>query len=393
VTTVPFYNLVPDIAVILERRLTESRGAKLAIHIGWALAFRLLIAATAAGAQVAARGGDPAPPNGLVVVIEDKPQQPRLNLNALQKPFISGVALQIHWADLEPTEGKPDWAKLDQLFAAADSSKKWVQLLIFPGFFSPKWALDGVQTEQFPIEYGPGHGTMLPLPMPWDKVYLSRWFAFMKLVSDRYGNSPSFRVVAAAGPTSVSVEASLPFTPADMEKWQSVSYRPSKYIEAWQTVFQAYAATFPKQFISLSQGTGLHINDDGKNDPRERVRTIQQIVDEGVRIVGHRFVLQSSNVHAGPGPHEANSEKSDQFVIGYIGRTITGFQLRTSALMASGVMGAEGDPALALKRSLDDALAVNSAGQHVNYVEVYEPDVLAENLQSVLRDAASSFAK
>ena len=305
----PFSDLVPDTVLTPGREVTESRPAKLIIHIAYTLAPQLLLVATTAVAQMPARGGDPAAPSGLVVVIEDKPQQPRLNLSALQKPFISGVALQIHWADLEPSEGKPDWAKLDQLFATADSSKKWVQLLIFPGFFSPKWALDGVQTEQFPIEYGPGHGTMLPLPMPWDQVYLSRWFAFIKLVSDRYGNSPSFRVVAAAGPTSVSVEASLPFTADDMQKWQAVSYRPSKYIGAWQAVFQAYSAAFPKQFISLSQGTGLHINDDGKNDPRERVRTIQQIVDEGMRLVGHRFVLQSSNVHAGPGPHEPNSEK------------------------------------------------------------------------------------
>ena len=56
-------------------------------------------------------------------------------------------------------------------------------------------------------------------------------------------------------------------------------------------------------------------------------------------------------------------------------------------------MGAEGDPALALKRSLDLAMVRNSAGQHVNYVEIYEPDVVAENLQSVLRDAATTFAK
>ena len=34
----------------------------------------------------------------------------------------------------------------------------------------------------------------------------------------------------------------------------------------------------------------------------------------------------------------------------------------------------------------------NSAGQHVNYLEIYEPDVLADEMQPVLRDAASLFA-
>jgi hypothetical protein len=250
-----------------------------------------------------------------------------------------------------------------------------------------------VQTEQFPIQYGPGHGTVKSLPMPWDKVYLDRWYAFLKQLSDRYGTSPAFRVVAADGPTSVSAEATLPSLPVDIPKWQKESYRPSKYIAAWRTTFQTYAADFPNQLVSLSQGDGLHINEDGRRDPRERMRTTRAIVDEAMRALGRRFVFQSSNVHAGPGPHSPNSIKDDEFVIGYIGRVITGFQLRTSAEHASGVMGAEGDPPLALKRSLDLAMLPNSAGQRVNYVEIYEPDVVADELQSVLRSTAALFAR
>jgi hypothetical protein len=83
-----------------------------------------------------------------------------LDLRALDNPFISGIALQIHWRDIEPVQGQPDWSKLDELFAAAESSKKWVQLLIFPGFFAPAWAVEGVKTETFPIQYGPGKGTV-----------------------------------------------------------------------------------------------------------------------------------------------------------------------------------------------------------------------------------------
>jgi hypothetical protein len=33
----------------------------------------------------------------------------------------------------------------------------------------------------------------------------------------------------------------------------------------------------------------------------------------------------------------------------------------------------------------------NAAGQHINYLEVYEPDILADDLQPVLRDAALLF--
>jgi hypothetical protein len=79
---------------------------------------------------------DQSVPSGLVVDITPR-KDGSLDLRAVNNPCISGVALQIHWSDIEPVEGKPDWSKLDELFAAAESSKKWVHLEIFPGFFAP----------------------------------------------------------------------------------------------------------------------------------------------------------------------------------------------------------------------------------------------------------------
>jgi hypothetical protein len=331
---------------------------------------------------------DDSVPSGLVVVIENKPQKDRaLDLRALNNPFISGVALQIHWRDLEPVQGKPDWSKLDELFAAAESSKKWVQLLIFPGFFAPPWALEGVKTEQFAIQYGPGKGTVLRLPMPWDSVYLNRWFAFLKQLSDRYRKSPAFKMIGAAGPTSVSVEMTLP---RDVKKWKNDSYSPSKYIGAYQKVFQVYAAGFPNQWVSLSMGNALNINDQGKIAPREGMRTRQTIIDQAISLLGRRFVLQNSDLHAGPDQQPATS-----FVMSYSGRIITGLQLKCAAELGtcSAAMGAQGDPPLALRRSIDKGMEPNSAGQHVNYLEIHESDVLADEMQPVLRYAASLFAR
>jgi hypothetical protein len=175
--------------------------------------FALLIgiASAQAGSGAAEKPGppcaatDPSVIGGLVVDITPK-KDGSLDLRSVKNPCISGVALQIHWSDIEPVQGKPDWSKLDELFAAAESSRKWVHLEIFPGFFAPAWALQGVKTEKFTIQYGPGKGTVLSLPMPWNSAYLDRWIAFLKLLSARYGKSPAFRLIAAAGPTSVSVE-------------------------------------------------------------------------------------------------------------------------------------------------------------------------------------------
>jgi len=305
----------------------------------------------------------------------------------LNNRFISGVAFQIKWGDVEPVQGKPDWSKLDKLFAAAESSKKWVHLLIFPGFGAPAWALEGAKTEMFAIQYGPDKGTVKQLPMPWDRTYLTRWFAFLKQLSHRYGRSPAFRLIAADGPTSVSAEMSLPNTPEDVKKWQTHSYTPSNYIRAWQEVFQVYAADFPNQCVSLSMYPGLPINDQGKMDVREHMRTRQAIIDIATGLLGRRFALQASNLNAGPNVTGTN------FVRGHSGRIITGFQMRTSAERRSAEMGAEGNPPLALKGSINKGMEPNKAGRHVNYLEIYEPDVLADEMQSVLRYGASLFAR
>jgi hypothetical protein len=141
-------------------------------------------------------------PSGLVAVIKNDPTQP-LDPEPFRNPYISGVAIQIHWSDIEPAAGKPNWARLDALFAAAQASHKWVHLLIFPGFFSPAWALQGADQDQFEVQYGPGAGQTMWLPMPYDPVYLGNWFAFVKLLGERYGNHPAFLMIGAAGPTSV----------------------------------------------------------------------------------------------------------------------------------------------------------------------------------------------
>jgi len=339
------------------------------------------------GPEPPCAAADSSTPSGLVVVIIDKPQLHALDLRALRNPCINGVALQIHWADLEPVQGKPDWSKLDQLFSAAESSHKWVQLLIFPGFFSPAWALEGgVKTEPFAIQYGPGKGTVMTLPLPWDKVYLARWFAFLKLLSARYGKDTAFRVVAAAGPTSVSAEMSLPERLQNVKIWQSEGYTPHKYIEAWQEIFQVYAANFPNQWVSLSVGIGLNVNNQGRIERGEGERTRQMIIDGAKTRLGNRFVLQNSDLSAGPVRHPAT-----QLVIGYSGRLITGLQMRTSAEHNSADMGASDNPTVALRRSIDLGMEPNSAGHRIDYLEIYEPDVVADDLQPVLRYGASLF--
>jgi hypothetical protein len=337
---------------------------------------------------------DDATPNGLAVVLPPGEKGYKSgNLEVLNNPFVSGVSVQINWRDIEPVQGKPDWSKLDALFAAAISSQKWVQLDIFAGFFSPEWALAGAKTDSFPIPYGPGHGTVAKLPMPWDPVYLERWFAFVKQLSERYGKSPAFRMIGAAGPTSVSDEMTLPSnSPPTVKKWLSDGYTPAKYLGAWEKTFHVYADSFPNQCVSLA-APGLPILERGKSGRAARLRAKEDIVERAVKVFGRRLAIQSNDLHAGHAKVEAFD--GTDFIKSYSGRIITGFEMRGGSQGAgpSEVMGAAGNPPLALRKSVDKGMGANSSGRHINFLEIYEGDVLAPDMQPILRYAASLFGK
>jgi hypothetical protein len=332
-------------------------------------------------------------PNGLVVLLPSGEKNYRsMNLQVMNNRFMSGVAVQINWRDIEPIQGKPDWSQLDALFAAAESSKKWVHLIMFPGFFSPAWALEGAQTDLFEIQYGPGSGTVARLPMPWDRVYLDRWFTFMRQVNARYGGSPAFRMIAASGPTSVSVEMTLPNSPPAHRQWLNDSYTPAKYLGAWEETFHFYAGAFPNQCISLA-APGLPILGRGPKGRPAHLRAKREIIERARRVLGDRLAIQSSDLHAGHAAVEAPD--NTDFINSYSGQIITGFEMRTSSQgdLASKVMGAEGDPPLALRRSVDKGMGLNNAGRHVNYLEIYERDVVPADMQPVLEYAASLFRR
>jgi protocatechuate 3,4-dioxygenase beta subunit len=354
----------------------------------------------------------PPPPSGLAAVIRNDPTAP-LDLAPFSNPYISGVALQIEWLDIEPndpaTGAQPDWTRLDELFAAADQAHKWVHLFIFSGFFSPtNWVLDpgsGVVTDDFPVPYGnsddgPDQGVVKPLPMPYDPIYLEDWFTFLNQVSERYANNPEFLMIGAGGPTSVSEEFTLPSFPADIDHWiadrDTDGFTSTKYIQAWQQAFDVYSEDFPNQYISLSHGNGAAIDAngnavqgvDGIANANFLAYERQAIVDEAFNTLGDQFVFQSSALNGVPG---SKNQEAQQMVTGYNGIIVTGFLTATTCEGAPAAMGAPGNSPLALTLTIDNGMEQNTNGKTADYIEIHATDVEADDLQPVLRWGASLF--
>ena len=200
-------------------------------------------------------------------------------------------------------------------------------------------------------------------------------------------------MIGAAGPTSVSDEMTLPSdSPPAVRKWLSDGYTPAKYLGAWERAFHVYADSFPNQCVSLA-APGLPILERGKSGRPARLRAKQDIVERAVKVFGRRLAIQSNDLHAGRAQVEAFD--GTDFINSYSGRIITGFEMRGGSQGAgpSQVMGAAGNPPLALRKSVDKGMAANSSGRHINFLEIYAGDVLAPDMQPVLQYAASLFGK
>ena len=314
-------------------------------------------------------------PAGLIALHEYQPgESSGFTSGVFDNPSIRGVALRMNWKDVEPSSSRFAWGPIDQVFAAAATSHKFVVLILVPGFGTPSWALQGVTTATFARQYGLGAGTVGELPMPWDPTYLSRWFAFMRDVAGRYGNNPEFRMIAAAGPNSVSVEMSLPNADADISRWIALGYTADKYVGAWSTTFQKYAEIFPKQYISLSLYPGLPIGNGGKRDAAQRTATPARVLAAGLAYKGI-FAVQTSGLTGS----RTGSDLYD-LVSSNSGSVVTGFQLTTSATANPGQMGDAASPLHALTMTLQLGLAA-----HVDFLELYEPDVVNPAMQDLLR--------
>ncbi len=180
----------------------------------------------------------------------------------------------------------------------------------------------------------------------------------------------------------------LPNTPADLCTWVKVGYTSDRIIGAWKQVFANYAQIFPRQYFSLALYPPLPIvnkthcqngNPTGI-DHAESQRVSTVIIGLGVDNYPKQFVLQDNGLTSVPAG-AYNMVKS------YGGKVVIGFQLATSAMMSPTYMG-NPDGVTALQNSLQKGVDAN-----VQFLEVYEQDVLSPATQNVLSTFASELAQ
>ena len=157
----------------------------------------------------------------------------------LNNPAVSGLALQVHWDTLNPNPpGDANAYSWDYVQDAFDRVENWntknpdnlktIQLIVAPGFNTPKWMLDefyscdpifenakrflfigcGKVTFTNFDEEDQADGNVLPLP--WNATYQAAWKTFLQALAAKYNDQTALVSVSVAGPTAVSAEMILP---------------------------------------------------------------------------------------------------------------------------------------------------------------------------------------
>ena len=327
-----------------------------------------------------------APPTGLIAfAIHEKGKDP-FPEQVFADPLVSGVDLLMQWDNVEPAPNTFDWSVLDCVFAQADAHHKFVALALVPGFRSPPWVLQtpGVQTQSFKFSYD-DNAPARPLPLPWNEVYLNTWFTFVSAVAQRYGNTPEFRLIEVGGPTSVSTEMSLPDREtgdtalpdsahgSDIAEWISLGYTPARYVNAWKESFDKFHELFPHQYLGLALYPGLPIGNNGVEDRRERVATLNSVIAVGMRYK-QQFDLQEDGIKGRP---TQPSDPEYNAVRDHCGDIVTGLQNAKSETVSPADQGP-------LSQALEHVVAAG-----VDFWEVYVRDVDNPSMNDVLRRAST----
>ncbi len=295
-----------------------------------------------------------------------------------KNPAVDGIMIRTFWSNVQPAADQYDWSFIDSQIQSASANGKKVILLVLPGAFTPGWALQGVQSAQFVVDYGFMQGSTVTLPLPWDETYLNRWFAFVHVLGQRYDANPTVVNVPAAGPTSISEEMSLPKDASTVAKWKQLGYTLQNYEGAWQKTLAAYTQSFPTTQISLTFYPGLPIP-----DKSAETATRTDVANFAFSNYGQHMTFQENGLSARKDTPALGYDLVQQ----YSSKTTVGFEMGTSATEKPQEMGGA-TATSALQASVDLGL---KAG--IQFLVIYEKDAQNAGLQSILAQTHTTLSK
>ncbi len=205
-------------------------------------------------------------------------------------PRISGVYLITHWDLIEAQEGKYDFERLDRVVNLIRSHGRYYKLAVAPGIYSPEWLYQKGAKAFNTLGSNPQRKAIynkpVKIPLPWDSIYQSSYFAALEQVAKRYGNDEHFRAISLTAATFMSPEWHLPHSKDDRRQWKKLGAFDGKLEAAWKQGIDRFAKLFPDQFL-IVEASSYPAGDKVLGD---------SVIDYAAKNYAGRFVVQMNQL-------------------------------------------------------------------------------------------------
>lgn len=362
-------------------------------------------------AIVSSRAREPHGIYAVIAVDEHGPLDPaELNEVVSNQAITGGLDIRIAWKTVEPAKDKYDFSQLDRYFAAAEANHKSVILGIMPGFWTPDWLMNELASCDPYLKPGAnlpaphavprcGKATFyysestltgnMPLPLPWNADYNSRWHKLLGEVAKRYGAREALVSVVVAGPTAASPETLLP---PQLARWTRLleifyprdpSYHKSNkaIIEAWKDAIDSHAKVFQGVTMVIALGDGLL-----KFTPTSSMDAVNAITSY---FIGHDLGTNAKALED-DGLRVCHAKRAPILIVkqraadtSHSPRVLGGLEFGTSFSKGANAMGCSTCTPGACQnilplQALSDVVAAFFAdqGEHLEYLKVYAADIL-----------------
>ncbi|MFH0894810.1 MAG: T9SS type A sorting domain-containing protein [Bacteroidota bacterium] len=343
----------------------------------------------------------------------------------LANPAVCGITIRQRWRDVEQSEGNYDFLKINDAISRASALNKTVQLIIVPGFYTPDWVLNQIDSCEddlispppipsfcgklkMKVPYGIDSGDTLWFPLPWDSLYKQKWHNFLTALALQYNGSSTIVSIAVGGPTSVSCEMTMPEF-YDWPRWRNVInlfypiFNPHRnsnliFVEEWANAIQFYDTIFTGKTLVVTMANAL-INFPSYSSVAAR-DTILEFY-KNVTLLNNSKGVQTSGLVA------CNNYPNDVIKVKELtlNNIIGGSQFAMPASTSPNMMGCDScvtfpfstycsaiTPDTAIKKVLrvyfDSTACGNTFGNgavgsyQMNYLQVYSPDIIYANMNS-----------
>lgn len=278
-----------------------------------------------------------ADPRGIYVATEWQRPVPD---HVFQNKDVDGIFLRLKWSPFNPAKGKYDFSflngELDKIVAAG----KKFSIGITAGSETPEWVYtQGCKKLRFveiPLQGKAEKAVEADIPVVWDPVFLQSWNEFVDALATNLKSNPKYynalTIVKMTGINFHTAEIRLPAqreitngkakSTDAVKLWQSVGYKPSRVLTAWNSIVDNYNKNFPDKYLSYAmipeRGFPL-IDENGQAYTKgENEDFTPSLIEAARKKIGNHFCVQFNalNEKRGTVPYVREAAKTG-IVCGY----------------------------------------------------------------------------